>query len=128
MIRILWPAVSGPDVRLDIKRICPADMIRAPADKTMEESIRLVIGAYRYTEGTGRIAFGPVHTTCFSIDRPLQFAAHIGYIVGLGGPIPTNNGLRGAFLRTYFTGLTKFRDAKFNRLVRNKGQIGNYIV
>ena len=127
-IRLLWFPVPGPNVRLDIKGICPSDMVRAPTDKTMKTRIRLVVGADRYTEGTGRMAPAPIHTTCFSVDRPLEGTPNIRDIMGLGGPFPVQYRLRRAFLRANLTGSAKFRYAKINGLIRDKGQIGNHIV
>ena len=82
-IRLFGFAVAGPIVCLDIKGIQPADMVRAPADRTMNSRIRFVIGAHRDTNATERIMPTPVLPTCFPVDGPLQNTTHIGDIMGL---------------------------------------------
>ena len=76
-------AVSGPDVRLHIEGVQPADMVRAPADKTVKRGIRFIIGAHRNTDGAWRMTPAPVHPACLRVDRPLQCTTHIGNIIGL---------------------------------------------
>jgi hypothetical protein len=53
IIGVLGLSIPGPGECLDIKRICPADMIGAPTDETMKKCIRFVIGANGNTEGAG---------------------------------------------------------------------------